>query len=144
MEEVHAGMCGPHMNGKVLAKKIPRLDYYWFTIETDYARPLTNGAIEVANKNVKTILRKMVETYKDWPKKLPYTLWHYQTSTRTSTGATPFSLVYGTEEVLPIKLEVESLRVMFEDNVLENVWAQKRYEELALIDEKIMRALYHI
>lgn len=28
-------------------------------------RPHTNGAIGVANKNVKNILRKMVETYKD-------------------------------------------------------------------------------
>ncbi|XP_057994371.1 uncharacterized protein LOC131174636 [Hevea brasiliensis] len=37
-------------------------------------RPQTNGAVEAAKKNVKTILRKMVETYKDWPKKLPYAL----------------------------------------------------------------------
>ena len=28
-------------------------------------RPQTNGAVEIANKNTKRILRKMVETYRD-------------------------------------------------------------------------------
>ena len=36
MEEVHQGICGPHMNGRMLAKKILRMGYYWNTIETDY------------------------------------------------------------------------------------------------------------
>ncbi|XP_027767535.1 uncharacterized protein LOC114075322 [Solanum pennellii] len=35
MNEVHAGVCGPHMNGYVLAKKILRAGYYWLTMEKD-------------------------------------------------------------------------------------------------------------
>ena len=35
MEEVHQGICGPHMNGRMLAKKILRIGYYWNTMETD-------------------------------------------------------------------------------------------------------------
>nr|XP_009781782.1 PREDICTED: craniofacial development protein 2-like [Nicotiana sylvestris] len=35
MHEVHAGVCGPHMNGYVLAKKILRAGYYWITMEKD-------------------------------------------------------------------------------------------------------------
>ena len=35
MEEVHQGVCGPHMNGRMLAKKILRMGYYWNTMETD-------------------------------------------------------------------------------------------------------------
>jgi hypothetical protein len=62
-------------------------------------RPQTNGAVEAANKNVKTIISKMTETYKDWPQKLHFALWGYRTSIRTPTGATPFSLVYGMEAV---------------------------------------------
>ena len=38
-------------------------------------RPQTNGAVEAANKNIKRILRKMVETSKDWSEKLPFALW---------------------------------------------------------------------
>ena len=35
MEEVHQGICGPNMNGRMLAKKILRMGYYWNTIEID-------------------------------------------------------------------------------------------------------------
>jgi len=35
MEDVHQGICGPHMNGRILAKKILRIGYYWNTMETD-------------------------------------------------------------------------------------------------------------
>ena len=74
-------------------------------------RPQTNGAVEAANKNIKRILRKMVETSRDWSEKLPFALWAYRTSFRTSTGATPYSLVYGMEGVLPVEIEMGSLRV---------------------------------
>ena len=35
MEGVHQGVCGPHMNGRMLAKKILRMGYYWNTMETN-------------------------------------------------------------------------------------------------------------
>ena len=77
-------------------------------------RPQTNRAVEAANKNIKRILRKMVETSRDWSKKLPFALWAYCTSFRTSTRATPYSLVYGMEAVLPVEIEMGSLRVALE------------------------------
>ena len=77
-------------------------------------RPQTNGEVEVANKNRKMILRKMVETYQDWSEKIPFSLWAYRTSFRTSTGATPYSLVYGMKVVLPVEIEMGSLRVALE------------------------------
>ena len=58
-----------------------------------------NGAVEAANKNVKKIIAKATETYKDWHEKLPFALHAYKTGVRTSTGATPYSLVYGMEAV---------------------------------------------
>ncbi|XP_077251891.1 uncharacterized protein LOC143891137 [Tasmannia lanceolata] len=83
-------------------------------------RPQTNGAVEAANKNVKVIISKMTETYKDWSNKLPYALWAYRTSIRASTGATPYSLVYGMEAVLPVELRIPSLRVMMEADLPES------------------------
>ena len=71
----------------------------------------TNGAVEAANKNIKRILRKMVETSRDWSEKLPFALWAYRTSFHTSIGATPYSLVYGMEAMLPVEIEMGSLRV---------------------------------
>ena len=37
-------------------------------------RPKMNGAVEVANKNIKQIVQKMVVTYKDWHEMLPFAL----------------------------------------------------------------------
>ena len=67
----------------------------------------------------------------------------YRTSIHTSTGATPYSLVYGSEAVLPIEVEIQSLRVLVETKVFEEEWMKERYEQLALIDEKRARAQYH-
>ena len=58
-------------------------------------------------------------------------------------GATPCSLVCGSEAVLPIEVEIQSLRVLVETKVLKEDWAKARYEQLALIDEKRARAQYH-
>ena len=65
--------------------------------------PQDNGAIEAANKNVKNILAKTVVTYKDWVEKLPFALWGYRTSIHAPIRATPYSLVYGSEAVLPMR-----------------------------------------
>ena len=35
MREVHAGVCGPHMRGHMLARKIMRTVYFWLTMEVD-------------------------------------------------------------------------------------------------------------
>ena len=77
---------------------------------------------------MKRILRKMVETSRDWSEKLPFSLWAYRTSFRTSTGATSFSLVYGMETVLPVEIQMRSLRVALEQQISEVEWAQSRYD----------------
>jgi len=41
-------------------------------------RPKMNGAVEVANKNIKRIVAKMTETYRDWHEKLPFALLAYR------------------------------------------------------------------
>ncbi|XP_060190626.1 uncharacterized protein LOC132619877 [Lycium barbarum] len=62
--------------------------------------PQMIGAVEAAYKNIKRILRKMTENYKFWHEQLPYALLGYRTTSRTSTGATLYVLVYGTEAVI--------------------------------------------
>ena len=69
-------------------------------------RPQTNGVVEVPNKNIGIILKKGTKNYKDWHLQLPYALWGYRTSIRSSTGATPYSLMYGMEAILPIEMGV--------------------------------------
>ena len=45
--------------------------------------------------------------------------------------------------MLPIEMEIQSLRVLVETKVLEEDWMKEKYEQLALIDEKTARAQYH-
>ena len=45
--------------------------------------------------------------------------------------------------MLPIEVEIQSLRILVETKVLEKDWMKERYEQLALIDEKRVRAQYH-
>ena len=61
----------------------------------------------------------MVETSQDWSEKLPFALWAYRTYFRTSTGVTPYSLVYGMKAVLPVEIEMGSLRVALEHQISE-------------------------
>jgi len=62
---------------------------------------------------------------------LPFSLHGYHTSVRTSIRATPFSLVYGMEAVLPFEFEIPSLRVLMETQLEEAEWY--KHDEINLI-----------
>ena len=68
----------------------------------------------------------------------------YRTTIRTSTGATPFSLVYGMEAVLPMEVQIPSLRIMKDTGLNEDDWMQTRLDQLNLIDEKRLAAICHV
>ena len=68
----------------------------------------------------------------------------YRTLIRSSIGATFYSLVYKMEVVLPIKMSVCSLRTILESEIPEVDWLQSRYNQLCMMDEKRLKALYHI
>jgi len=74
---------------------------------------------------------------------LPFSLHGYRTSVRTSTGAKPYSLVYGTEAVLPFEVEILSQRKLAESGLEESEWAQTRYDQLNLIEGKRLTAMSH-
>ena len=85
-----------------------------------------NRVVEADNKNIKKIVQKMTVTYKDWHEMLPFALHGYRTSTRTSTGETPYSLVYGMEAALPIEVQIPSLRIMKDAGLSKDDWIQTR------------------
>ncbi|PKI77711.1 hypothetical protein CRG98_001895 [Punica granatum] len=74
---------------------------------------------------------------------LPFALLAYRTSIRSSTRATSYSLVYGMEAVLPVEVEIPSMRVLAESKLKEAEWAKQRYKQLNLIYEKRLTALCH-
>jgi ribonuclease HI len=75
--------------------------------------PQGNGQAEATNCMLLRILSKMVFYYgKGWSSHLADTLWAYRGSTKTATGFTPFSLVYGTDAISPTELLVPSPRIL--------------------------------
>ncbi|XP_015170699.1 uncharacterized protein [Solanum tuberosum] len=102
-----------------------------------------HGEVEVANKNIKRILRKMIDNYKHWHEKLPFALLGYRTTIRTSTGATFYFLVYGKEVVIPAEVEIPSLRIIQEGELSNAKWVQMLSENLALIDGRGINTVCH-
>ena len=72
---------------------------------------------------------------------LPFALHGYRTMVRTSTEATPFSLVYGMEVVLPLEVEIPSLRVLVDVKLDEAEWITNRLNQLSLMDEKRLASI---
>ena len=73
---------------------------------------------------------------RDWDEKLQEALWAYRTTYRTPTQAAPYSLVFGVEAVLPLEIEVPSLRIALETNMSLEEQAKIRFDELDAMDEK--------
>jgi hypothetical protein len=70
----------------------------------------------------------------NWHTMLFLALWAYRKSVKSTTGFTPFRLVYGLEAILPIECEIPSLKIAIE--LLPNTSAeQERLLYLMQLDE---------
>jgi transposase InsO family protein len=67
--------------------------------------PQTNGQAEAANKVILNGLKKRLENGKEaWVDNLYQVLWSYRTTPQSTTGKTPFRLVYGTDVVILVEI----------------------------------------
>ena len=104
--------------------------------------PAANGLVEAFNKTIIKLLKKFVK--RDWNEKLSECLWAYRTTVRTPTGNTPFSLVYGCEAVIPLEIQMPSLRVALITKMTTEDNDRLRLQELEALDEKRLQAQQHI
>ncbi|XP_075098858.1 uncharacterized protein LOC142175767 [Nicotiana tabacum] len=129
MEEAHSGSCGAHQSGPKLYFRIKRMGYYWPTMVKDY--------LEHAKRCQKKVVAK---NKKDWHEKIGEALWANRTTFKTATQATPYSLVYGIEAVLPLEQQIPSLRIAIQEGLTSKENTQLRLADLEALDEKRLEA----
>ncbi|XP_009783987.2 uncharacterized protein [Nicotiana sylvestris] len=74
---------------------------------------------------------------------LSFALLGYSTTMRTSIGAKPYVLVYGTKVVIPAEVEMPSLRIIQEAKLDDVEWRRVRQEQHMFIDKKRMDVVFH-
>lgn len=83
---------------------------------TSVAHPQANGQTEVTNRIILQGLKTRLGRAKgNWVEELPNVLWSYRTTPKTGTDETPFSLVYGSEAVIPAEIGMPTYRIDFFD-----------------------------
>ncbi|KAM0833194.1 hypothetical protein ACQ4PT_064416 [Festuca glaucescens] len=104
-----------------------------------------NRAIEAFNKTLGKILKKTVTRHRrDWHDRLFESLWAYRVTVRTPTQSTPYSLVYGSEAVLPLEVQLPSLRVAIQDELTKDEQVHLRFQELDALEEERPYALQNL
>jgi hypothetical protein len=95
--------------------------------------PQANGQAESANKVIlRAIKRRLEGKDKNWVEHLLPTLWSYHTTIHSSTGETPFKMVYGADAMIPAEVDPPSWR---RATLTAEVNSEALKENLDLLDE---------
>ncbi|XP_019252672.1 PREDICTED: uncharacterized protein LOC109231465 [Nicotiana attenuata] len=115
IHEMGNGYCRPPANGtrQFIGSKVTQFleDHKIQRILPTPYHPCANGQAESKNKTIIQNLKKKPESAKGKRREtLPKVLWAYRITSKSSTGKTPFSLVYGAEALIPVEIGEPSTR----------------------------------
>eukprot|EP00253_Pinus_taeda_P012303 PITA_12303 len=110
-------------------------------ITTPY-HPQANGQVESSNKVIESILTKTLASHRrDWAARLPEALWAYRTTWRSTTGYSPYQLVFGKQSIFPIEFEIQTLRTAQEVGLDLSEAQINRLQQINELDEIRLSAL---
>jgi len=100
---------------------------------TSVEHPRTNEQVESANRVLLRGLKRRLDKAKGtWAKEVPRIVWAYHTTPQYITRETPFSLVYGSDAMIPVEIQENSPR--FQNFVVEES-NEDRKVNFDLLDE---------
>ena len=98
--------------------------------------PKANGLTERANGIVGSILNKVVSAHKtDWDEKLSSAVYAYNTTKKSTTGKSPYFLVFGIEVLQEIEMEVETFRILISHYAERTDSLEQRLPEIDYLEE---------
>nr|ABA96839.1 retrotransposon protein, putative, unclassified [Oryza sativa Japonica Group] len=104
-----------------------------------------NGQAESSNKTLLKLVKKKIEEHpKRWHEVLSEALWAHRISKHGATKVTPFELVYGQEAVLPVEVNLGSLRYIKQDDLSSEDYKTLMGDNLDEVIDKRLKALEEI
>ncbi|XP_072066792.1 uncharacterized protein [Arachis hypogaea] len=96
-----------------------------------------NGHVDAANKILISLIKKHIGNKpRMWHDTLSQVQWAYRNSPRGSTNTSPYKLVYGHDAVLPLEINLNTLRVSKQNDLPVDDYWNAMFDELNELDSE--------
>src|SRR3954471_16045879 len=135
----------------VSVRDVKFMSYFWKTLMaklgikllfSSASHPQTNGQTEVVNRSLGTLLRVLIKkNLKNWEECIPHAEFAYNRAKHSTTGRSPFMLVYGFEPLTALDILPLPLHERANMDVVKRAHTMKKLHDdtRATIEQQVLR-----